>query len=64
MIARLIEGRNDRNPKIVRRLNELGIKITMEEVEAESGGGVIGRPHIATILLRKNYVSSILLIAK
>lgn len=59
MTRRLIEGRNDRNPRIINRLNELGVKISMEELEAEANGGVIGRPHIAAILLRKGYVSSI-----
>ena len=58
LTTRLIEGRNDRNPKIVRRLNELGLAITMDELTAEANGGVIGRPHIAAILLRKGYVSS------
>jgi len=58
LTKRLIAGRNDRNPKIINRLNELGIKITMEELKAEAKGGVIGRPHIAAILLRKGYVSS------
>ena len=37
----------------------MGVKISMEELEAEANGGVIGRPHIAAILLRKGYVSSI-----
>jgi 3',5'-nucleoside bisphosphate phosphatase len=59
LTKRLIEGRSERNPKIIRRLNELGVQITMEELEAEANGGVIGRPHIAAILLRKGYVSSI-----
>lgn len=59
LTKRLIEGRNDRNPKIIHRLNELGVKITMDELKAEANGGVIGRPHIAAILLRKGYVSSI-----
>lgn len=59
MTRRLIEGRNDRNPRIIDRLNELGVNISMEELEAEAAGGVIGRPHIAAILLRKRYVSSI-----
>jgi predicted metal-dependent phosphoesterase TrpH len=59
MTTRLIEGRNDRNPRIIRRLNELGVSITMEEVEAEAGGTVVGRPHIAAVLQRKGYVSSI-----
>jgi predicted metal-dependent phosphoesterase TrpH len=59
LTTRLIEGRNDRNPRIIRKLNELGVAITMEELENEAGGTVIGRPHIAAILLRKGYVSSI-----
>jgi 3',5'-nucleoside bisphosphate phosphatase len=58
LTQRLVAGRNDRNPKIINRLNELGLKITMAELEAEAKGGVIGRPHIAAILLRKGYVSS------
>jgi len=59
LTRRLIEGRNDRNPRIIRKLNELGVAITMQELEAEANGGVIGRPHIAAILRRKGYVSSI-----
>jgi len=59
LTTRLIEGRNDRNPRIIRKLNELGVTITMEEVEAEAGGNVVGRPHIAAVLMRKGYVSSI-----
>jgi len=59
LTTRLIGGRNDRNPRIIQKLNELGVAITMEEVEAEAGGNVVGRPHIAAILHRKGYVSSI-----
>ena len=54
-----IEGRNARNPKIVAKLQELGVSIRMDEVEAEAKGDVVGRPHIAAVLLRKGYVSSI-----
>ncbi len=55
----LIAGRDDRNPKIVNKLNELGFAITMDEVDAEAGGVVIGRPHIAAVMLKKQYVKSI-----
>jgi predicted metal-dependent phosphoesterase TrpH len=54
----LVRGRNERNVKIVRRLNELGLKVTLEEIEAEAGGKVVGRPHIARVLLRHGYVST------
>jgi predicted metal-dependent phosphoesterase TrpH len=59
LTRQLLEGRDTRNPRIVARLRELGIAISMEEVEQEAGGNVVGRPHIAAILMRKGYVSSI-----
>jgi predicted metal-dependent phosphoesterase TrpH len=59
MTRQLLEGRDTRNPRIIERLRELGVAITMPEVEQEAGGDVIGRPHIAAILVRKGYVSSI-----
>lgn len=59
LTSQLIAGRDDRNPRIIARLNELGIAITIEECEQQAGGDVLGRPHIAAVLLRKGYVSSI-----
>ncbi len=59
LTRRLIEGRNVRNPRIVGRLQELGLAISMEEVEQHAGGEVVGRPHIAGVLVKKGYVSSI-----
>ena len=44
--------------EIIARLRELNVAITMEEVENEAGGNVVGRPHIAAILLRKGYVKT------
>lgn len=55
----LIEARDQRNPRIIARLNELNVAITMEEIEAQAGGEVVGRPHIAAVLVRKGYVNSI-----
>jgi 3',5'-nucleoside bisphosphate phosphatase len=68
-LKQLSDGRKVRNPKIIARLNELGMDITMEEVEQEAGtlqsgvgGGAIdksvGRPHIAAVMIRKGYVQS------
>jgi predicted metal-dependent phosphoesterase TrpH len=59
LTSQLMAGRDDRNPRIIRRLNELNVAITMEEVEQQAGGDVLGRPHIAAVMLRKGYVSSI-----
>ncbi len=52
-------AREDRNPKIISRLNNAGVAISMNEVIQEAGGGLIGRPHIANLLLKKGYVISI-----
>jgi hypothetical protein len=52
----LKQARLDRNPQIIAKLNALGIPITMAQVEAISGGGQVGRPHIARALLEAGYV--------
>ncbi len=59
LTRQLIEGRDNRNPRIIDRLNALNIPISMAEVEAEAGGKVIGRPHIAAVLVRRGVVGSI-----
>lgn len=58
-LARLQTGRAERNERIVRLLNEHGMDITLEEVEAEAGGGSVGRPHIAAVMMAKGYVASV-----
>ncbi len=58
-LKKLKEARKNRNPKIVRRLNELGIPISIDEVTKIGGKGQIGRPHIAYTLMQKGYVASI-----
>ena len=55
----LIAGRDNRNPRIVAKLNEIGVAVTMNEWEDEAKGNVLGRPQLAAILHRKGYVSSI-----
>ena len=57
--AWLVEARAQRNPRMVERLNELGVRIEYEEVIAEAEGGVVGRPHIAQVMVRKGYVKSV-----
>ena len=52
------QARLERNPQIIKKLNELGIPITLEEVKAESGGKQVGRPHFACVLLKKGAVNS------
>ncbi len=52
-------GRMIRNAQIAESLRSQGLRITMEEVQAEGGAGTIGRPHFASLLVRKGYVSDI-----
>lgn len=54
----LQKARAERNPKIVEKLNQLGMELTYEEVQEASGGGQVGRPHFAHVLLEKGYVRS------
>lgn len=53
----LQEKRRDRNRRLVENLRKLGVEITLEEVEA-LGKTMAGRPHFATILVRKKYVKT------
>jgi predicted metal-dependent phosphoesterase TrpH len=58
-LAVLKQARLDRNPQIIKKLNDLGIHITMARVEEISGGGQVGRPHIARALMEAGYVGSL-----
>lgn len=55
-LARVQTGREDRNSTMIRKLCNLGMDITIEEVQKEAGGDIVGRPHMARILVKKGYV--------
>ncbi len=58
-LEKLQQARKNRNPAIIKRLNELGISISLGEVCKEAGEGQLGRPHIAQLMVRKRVVASI-----
>jgi hypothetical protein len=58
-LAALREGRDTRNLRIVDLLTSLGMPITIEEIEEEAGGGSVGRPHIAAVMVERGYVPDI-----
>lgn len=58
-LAALQEARSSRNDRILARLHELEMDVSLEELLAEAGTGSVGRPHIAAILVRKGYVADI-----
>jgi predicted metal-dependent phosphoesterase TrpH len=58
-LARLQVVRRARNERMLARLAELGRPVTSAEVAAEAGGGQVGRPHVAAVLVRNGVVASV-----
>lgn len=57
-LEQLQRSRRERNARMAARLAELGLEVTLEEVEG-LGRSLAGRPHFARVLLRKGYVSNL-----
>jgi hypothetical protein len=55
-VRNMREAREERGKKMVNKLNEIGINITMDEVKRIAGRGVVGRPHIARVLVKNKQV--------
>lgn len=51
-------GRIIRNLKIIEKLQEMDIEVSVEEVEEFSVTGLVGRPHIARLLVTKGFVDT------
>jgi 3',5'-nucleoside bisphosphate phosphatase len=58
-MATLQQSRAERNPRIIEKLNGLGLKLTLSEVIEQAETGLVGRPHFAQVLLHKGYVKTI-----
>jgi len=58
-LNQLQEYRRNRNHQIFERLNQIGIHLDPTDIETPIDGGEMGRPHIATALLKKGIVASI-----
>ena len=57
-LAWLRGGREDRNHIILTKLAELDCPLDWDEVASLAGGESMGRPHIATAMVNRGYVSS------
>jgi ribonuclease III len=57
-LNQLQEFRRTRNHQIFERLNQIGIHLDPADIEMPMDGGEVGRPHIATALLKKGIVDS------
>jgi hypothetical protein len=58
-LARLREERATRNERLVRRLEDLGLPVSFEQVRAVAGSSVVGRPHFAAVLVANGAAASI-----
>ena len=54
-IDELARLRDTRAARMIADLNRNGINITLDEVTSEAAGGVIGKPHVARVLVRHGY---------
>ena len=54
-LASFRDQRVVRAQQMVQKLNELGVPITFDAVLAQSGGGAIGRPHLARVLINEGW---------
>jgi hypothetical protein len=57
-LQKIQAARNERNDRIMARLNLLGIAVTGDDLRRHSRTGQTGRPHIARLLVEKKVVRS------
>lgn len=55
---RHVERRRDRNSQMIEKLQKLGISISLDEINRDHNA-IIGRPHIAEVMVKKGYALSI-----
>lgn len=56
-LERIAEIRNERNEKIIKKLADLNVPVTREELNEVVQGNVISKAHFAEIMLKKGYVN-------
>ncbi|MBI5251403.1 MAG: PHP domain-containing protein [Desulfomonile tiedjei] len=52
-------GRIERIPRIIAKLNDNNIRVTLGDVNREAVGGVPGRPHVAKVMVRNGAVETV-----
>lgn len=58
-LKRVLDGRNERNKRILANFARLGIEITEEDIASYAHGDVLARPHFARWLMNHGYVKTI-----
>ena len=54
-LGQMQETRRERNQKLIDKLKQYGVELTLEEVE-KKGRSLTGRPHFARVMVEKGYV--------
>jgi hypothetical protein len=57
-LDQLAGERLDRMERMLAALGRLGVTVTLEDVQAETGGGIVGRLHLASALVRRGHAAS------
>lgn len=57
-LTRIADIRNERNEKIIKKLESLNLPVTMEELKNITKGNIISKAHFAEVMLKKKYVTS------
>jgi hypothetical protein len=61
VLQRLLDARSRRNPKMIQKLRDLGMDVSMEELRRVAGaeqkghGAIVSRVHMAQLLVEKGY---------
>ena len=59
-LGTLQDARRQRNPRIIEKLNALGMDIDLDDISSQAAENVqLGRPHIASAMVQKGFVASI-----
>ena len=58
-LKRYRDGRETRGMQILRNLEQIGVPVEWERVLAIAGEAAVGRPHVASAMVEKGYVTTI-----
>ncbi len=59
LLRRILDGRNERNRRILANFARIGIEIAEDDIAAYAHGEVLARPHFARWLMDHGYVQSV-----
>jgi len=57
LLERMLRGRRERGASIVERLRAAGVAVELADILAAAQGEVVGRPHVADVLVRQGVVA-------